>query len=103
TDLNALDETVKAFSRVDLTGCIITKLDEASAIGAPMSAAIRHHLPVAYVGVGQRVPEDLQPARAHRLISRALNSGAGTQKAEELEPDVLAAKLRGARAAFTTG
>ncbi len=97
TDLNALDETVKAFSRVDLTGCIITKLDEASAIGAPMSAAIRHHLPVAYVGVGQRVPEDLQPARAHRLISRALNSGAGTQKAEELEPDVLAAKLRGAR------
>ncbi|MCG8383303.1 MAG: flagellar biosynthesis protein FlhF [Gammaproteobacteria bacterium] len=97
TDLNALDETVKAFSRVDLTGCIITKLDEASAIGAPMTVAIRHHLPVAYVGVGQRVPEDLQPARAHRLISRALNSGGSAQKAEELEPDVLAAKLRGAR------
>ena len=96
TDLNSLDETVKAFSRVDLTGCIITKLDEATSIGASVTAAIRNNLPVAYIGVGQRVPEDLQPARAHRLISRALSKGQNNED-EELSPDMLAVKLRGAR------
>lgn len=95
TDLNALDETIKAFSRVDLTGCIITKLDEATTIGASVTAAIRNDLPVAYIGVGQRVPEDLQPARANRLISRALSNGQNRED-EELDPDMLAVKLRGA-------
>lgn len=72
TQLGALDESFKGFGRVDLSRCIVTKLDETTSIGAVLTVAIRHKLPIAYVGVGQRVPEDLQPARAHRLISRAV-------------------------------
>jgi flagellar biosynthesis protein FlhF len=34
---------------------------------------IRARLPVTYVSEGQRVPEDLAPARAHQLIARAVD------------------------------
>jgi len=37
-----------------------------------LSSLVRHKLPVAYISDGQRVPEDLQPARAHGLVSRAV-------------------------------
>ncbi|HDJ86768.1 MAG TPA: flagellar biosynthesis protein FlhF, partial [Chromatiales bacterium] len=32
---------------------------------------VRRHLPLAYIGDGQRVPEDIQPARASVLVARA--------------------------------
>jgi flagellar biosynthesis protein FlhF len=32
---------------------------------------VQRDLPIAYVGDGQRVPEDLQPARANNLVARA--------------------------------
>ena len=72
TQLGALDEAAKGFGRADLSAVIITKLDETTSVGAAITVAIRHKLPLAYLGVGQRVPEDLQIARAHRLVSRAV-------------------------------
>ncbi|MEJ2344757.1 MAG: flagellar biosynthesis protein FlhF [Gammaproteobacteria bacterium] len=66
------DEVVRTFRRVPLHGCILTKLDESACLGGPLSAVIRYRLPVAYVGDGQRVPEDVHPARAHSLVSRAV-------------------------------
>lgn len=72
TQLQALLETVEAFGRVRPAGCILTKLDEATQLGAALSAVIQRRLPVAFVSDGQRVPEDLQPARAHGLISRGI-------------------------------
>ena len=51
---------------------MITKVDEAVSLGGVLSALVRHKLPVAYISDGQRVPEDLQPARAHALVSRAV-------------------------------
>ena len=54
-----------------IAGCVISKLDETSRIGGALSAAIRHQLPIAYVTDGQRVPEDLQVARADQLVIRA--------------------------------
>ena len=41
-------------------------------IGA-ISALIRSRLPLAYMSDGQRVPEDLHPARAHQLVARAVD------------------------------
>lgn len=67
-----LDETIRAFRHVELRGCILTKTDEAASLGGALSAVIQHQLPLAYVGDGQRVPEDLQPARAHNLVARAV-------------------------------
>jgi len=54
------------------SSCVITKVDEAVSLGGVLSALVRHKLPVAYVSDGQRVPEDLQPARAHSLVGRAV-------------------------------
>lgn len=95
TQLGAMDEAVKGFSKVDLEGCIVTKLDETTSIGPALSIAMRHKLAITYVGVGQRVPEDLQPARAHRLISRAVPMG--ERYSEDNETDMLAVRYsRGA-------
>ncbi len=68
----ALDQAVRAFRKITLAGCILTKLDEAATIGGALSVAIRHQLPVAYIGDGQRVPEDMHPARAHNLVNRGV-------------------------------
>jgi len=69
--LAALSETVRAFARVKPVACILTKLDEATSLGGALTAVLRHQLPVAYLGTGQRVPEDLQPARSDKLIEQA--------------------------------
>lgn len=66
-----LDETIVTFGALPLAGCVLTKLDECPALGAALSALIRHRLPVACITDGQRVPEDLRPARARDLVSRA--------------------------------
>ncbi len=70
--LSGLDEVVCAFEDIDLQGCILTKLDESTCLGHALSVVIGHQLPVAYVADGQRVPEDLQLARAHSLVSRSV-------------------------------
>lgn len=73
TQLAALNETVKSFSRVKLAGTIVTKLDESASLGGILTAAIRHQLPISYCGTGQKVPEDLQMAKNHRLVSKAVS------------------------------
>lgn len=65
-------EVVQAFRCARLHGCMLTKLDETASLGGPLSAVVRYQLPIAYVGDGQRVPEDMHPARAHSLVSRAV-------------------------------
>jgi flagellar biosynthesis protein FlhF len=65
---------------------MLTKLDEATSLGGALSALIRSKLPLAYVADGQRVPEDLSPARAHQLLARAveLSRKAGATADEDL-------------------
>ena len=82
--LSGLNEVVRGFKGVDLQGCILTKMDESTCLGHTLDVVIRHQLPVAYVSDGQRVPEDLQPARAHTLVSRAV---AVMQESTELLED----------------
>lgn len=66
--LATLNDVILSFRKANLAGCMLTKLDEAGSLGGIISALIRHHLPMAYVSQGQRVPEDLQPARASELV-----------------------------------
>ena len=71
---DTLDEVAYAYRNgvgEDVAGCIITKLDEASRLGAALDTAIRHRLPIHYMSVGQKVPEHLELARPDALIDRA--------------------------------
>ena len=67
-----LADVVRAFRVVPLAGCILTKVDETTSLGGGLSVAAEQELPVAYISDGQQVPEDLHPARAHALVSRAV-------------------------------
>src|SRR5690606_33739284 len=55
-----------------LKGCIITKVDEATRLGAALDTALRYRLPIHYVSIGQKVPEHLVFLSAAELIDRAL-------------------------------
>jgi flagellar biosynthesis protein FlhF len=85
TQLAALNQTIKCFSKVQLAGAIVTKLDEAASLGGVMTASIRHQLPLTYCGTGQRVPEDLESAKSHRMISKAVALMQSYSEAEDQE------------------
>ncbi len=89
----SLHEIVKRFSATPLAGCILTKLDESTRIGGALSVVIRHALPIAYTTDGQKVPEDLQLARADRLVLRAMQLV--RQCPSEMEDTTLAVKFAG--------
>jgi flagellar biosynthesis protein FlhF len=72
TQAGAIDEVIQRFALAKPSSCVITKVDEAVSLGGILSALIRHKLPAAYLSNGQRVPEDLSPARSHTLVSRAV-------------------------------
>lgn len=61
-----------AYKRCGLSGCIITKLDEAVSMGEVLGMAIGQGLPVAYTTDGPKIPDDIQVPRSHQLISRAV-------------------------------
>ncbi|MEO7031901.1 MAG: flagellar biosynthesis protein FlhF, partial [Herbaspirillum sp.] len=66
-----LSEVVRAYEGAGLTGCIMTKLDEAATIGSALDAIIRHKLNLYYIANGQRVPEDLHVTNRQYLVDRA--------------------------------
>ena len=69
-----LHEAVRAFAEGGLDGCVLTKLDEAVTLGQALSVIAAAALPLAYVTDGQRVPEDLHPARINQLVARAVTA-----------------------------
>jgi flagellar biosynthesis protein FlhF len=75
-----LNEVAQRFGSLPLRGCLITKVDEAANLGEVLSVVAGQGLPVAYVGDGQRVPEDLHPARSAALVARAVALAPGAGK-----------------------
>jgi flagellar biosynthesis protein FlhF len=69
--MGVLQETVKHFKKVQLSGCIFTKLDECLSLGEIISIAIQNRLPIGYLTNGQRVPEDIRVANAEKLVKKA--------------------------------
>jgi len=75
TQQSAMEQAAKAFGACELSGCILTKVDEAASLGGAVSAAVHNRIPLAFFTDGQRVPEDIHLARANTLISRAVSLG----------------------------
>ncbi len=82
----ALEEAVQRFAPLWPATALVTRLDEAASLGGTLSTLIRAQLPVSYVTEGQRIPDDLSPARAHQLVARAvqLSKTAGALAGEDL-------------------
>ncbi|MEM5439655.1 flagellar biosynthesis protein FlhF [Paraburkholderia diazotrophica] len=72
---DTLNEVVQAYQNAPdqqpLAGCILTKLDEATNLGAVLDTVIRYKLSVHYVSTGQKVPENLYVATRKFLIKSA--------------------------------
>ncbi|NYT65062.1 flagellar biosynthesis protein FlhF [Alcaligenaceae bacterium] len=72
---DTLDEVARIYANdggTALKGCIITKVDEATRLGAVLDTAIRYQLPIHYVSNGQKVPENLVWLSATALVDQAL-------------------------------
>jgi flagellar biosynthesis protein FlhF len=82
----AVEEIIEKFSFVQPTSCILTKVDEAASLGGALSAIVKSKLPIAYCCDGQRLAEDIKPARAHQLVvqARQLARVAGATADEDL-------------------
>jgi flagellar biosynthesis protein FlhF len=78
TQAGAIEETVKRYARANPASALLTKVDEAASLGGILSALAHSELPISYVSEGQRVPEDLRPARALELVSRAVQLAKAT-------------------------
>jgi flagellar biosynthesis protein FlhF len=72
TQAGALEEAVQRFKPANPASCLLTKVDEAASLGGALSVLIRARLPLSYTSDGQRVPEDLRPARSLELVSHAV-------------------------------
>ncbi|HTV52336.1 MAG TPA: flagellar biosynthesis protein FlhF [Steroidobacteraceae bacterium] len=72
TQAGAVAEAVRRFAPAKPTSCVLTKVDEAASLGGTLSVLMRARLPISYVSEGQRVPEDLRPARTLELVSSAV-------------------------------
>jgi len=69
----SLGETLRRFGQVPLSGAVLTKLDEAETLGEAFSALIGYGgVRLSYLGTGQRIAEDLEPARLQRLLGQAV-------------------------------
>ena len=78
-----IEEAVQRFRAANPGSCLLTKLDEAASLGGALSVLIRARLPLSYTSDGQRVPEDLRPARSLELVSHAVRLAKATGAAAD--------------------
>ena len=68
TNPRTLAEITRAFAPLDYRELVITKMDECVGHGSILNAHLRTSRPLTYFTTGQRVPEDIEPATAERLV-----------------------------------
>jgi flagellar biosynthesis protein FlhF len=68
----SLEAAADKFQAAGTTAVILTKLDEASGMGAILSLARRVELPISYLTAGQAVPDDIEPAHPRRIARMIL-------------------------------
>ncbi len=69
-----LRKVYHTYKDAGLTGCILTKLDEASSLGDAISVLLESNLDLSYCTDGQRIPDDMNVANAKSLVKRAVQT-----------------------------
>jgi flagellar biosynthesis protein FlhF len=70
-----LKQTIVHFGEININSLIFTKLDETFHHGCILNQLLRFNHPISFMGTGQRVPEDIEPATQKRLLSLLLPAG----------------------------
>jgi flagellar biosynthesis protein FlhF len=69
-----LGRTIDRFEIFAPAKLIFTRIDETSSLGAVVSESARTGKPVSFLGTGQQIPEDIEPATATRLLDTVLEA-----------------------------
>jgi len=99
TGQDAVKSAGEFHHRMGVSGVVLTKMDGDARGGAALSVVGVVGVPIAFVGVGERV-QDLEPFQADRLVSRMLGMGdvlSLIERAEEAIDDESRAKLEQTR------
>lgn len=67
-----LKASVHAYGAARLQGCVLTKLDETASMGEALGVVTQNRLPVVYTTDGQDIPKNIDVARAHQLVAKAV-------------------------------
>ncbi len=67
-----LKASIHAYGAARLQGCVLTKLDETASLGEALGVVMQNRLPIAYTTDGQDIPKNIDVARAHQLVSKAV-------------------------------
>lgn len=75
--LGVLRAASERFGEMNPDALIVSKADEAGALGVTCEMTRLTGLPLSYITTGQEVPDDIEPARADRLARAILDGGFG--------------------------
>jgi flagellar biosynthesis protein FlhF len=67
-----LKASVHAYGATRLQGCVLTKLDETASMGEALGVVMQNRLPVVYTTDGQDIPKNIDVARGHQLVAKAV-------------------------------
>ncbi len=70
TDLSVQEDIVRRYSSIPVHRVLLTKLDESPQLGRLFNLIHQAGLPVSYLTMGQRVPEDLEQATRKSIVDR---------------------------------
>lgn len=78
-----VEQAFNAYQGLGLNGCVLSKMDESGSLGEAISLIVEKRLPVTYVTDGQRIPDDIEIAKKHELVSRAVITAQRAIEAEK--------------------
>ncbi|OMH30048.1 hypothetical protein [Motiliproteus sp. MSK22-1] len=67
-----LESSCHYFKPLGLNGAVLSKIDESLSLGEVISTIVESRLPVAYLGDGQKIPDNIEVARSNTIVSRAV-------------------------------
>jgi flagellar biosynthesis protein FlhF len=69
----SLQATLTDYQSLQVKACVLTKLDECASLGEVISVILQSQLPLAYFSKGQNIPDDIEIARGHQLVTKAVS------------------------------
>jgi flagellar biosynthesis protein FlhF len=78
------EDIISKYSIVPLTDIVLTKLDEASRLGGPVTALKKANAPLTYISYGQSIPDDIYPASTNALNRLLAKAGKTIRDYEEI-------------------